>query len=148
MAIGGITARLCALSTTACLTYGVYQFVTWWLTPNPAEQLATQAIAAVDNYEDTEVDPKHPGVVVDAVVHVKCKLGTPRDTKANRMIVAAMVREYYDTKADMRRCDKLKFGPLAIELCFVPTAAEVLARMVRETKAVAERKAAAPAAQQ
>ena len=58
------------------------------------------------------------------------------------------MREYYDTKADMRRCDKLKFGPLAIELCFVPTAAEVLARMVRETKAVAERKAAAPAAQQ
>ena len=98
----------------------------------------------MDSFEDSLVDSRQSAIVVNAVVHVKCKIGTPRDNKANRMIVAALVREYYDGIKDMRQCDKLKYSPMAVELSFVPTAGDVLAARVRATRAFAQRKALAP----
>lgn len=131
-----------ALTTAFC--FGSYQLIRWWLSDDPAEELATQAITSMDGYEDGEVDSRQPTIVMNAVVHVKCKIGTPRDNKANRLIVAALVREFYDSIKDMRQCDKLKFSPMAVEMSFVPTAGEVLAARVRKTRAIAERKALAP----
>jgi len=126
--------------TTATLLYGSYHLIRWWFKPSEHELLARAALVAMDEFEEEECDdPSHPTIVMDAVAETRLKFGLLKDTRANRLIVFSFIRDYYNNKKDMRRCDKNKFTPLAVEMAFLPSRSDILAYRLRKTDAFTER---------
>ena len=130
--------------TTATLLYGTYHLLRWWFTPSEDELLAQAALEAMDEFEEDEIDnahkmSHHPIIVLDAVAETRLKFGLLKDTRANRLIVFSFIRDYYNDKKDMRRCDKNKFTPLAVEMAFLPSRSDILAHRLRKTDAFTER---------
>jgi len=130
--------------TTATLLYGTYHLLRWWFTPSEDELLAQAALEAMDEFEEDEMDgarkmSDHPIIVLDAVAETRLKFGLLKDTRANRLIVFSFIRDYYNDKKDMRRCDKNKFTPLAVEMAFLPSASDIMAYRLRKTSAFTKR---------
>lgn len=69
---------------------------------------------------------------------VKCKMGLPRPTEANRLVAYELVSK--ELKAnDVRAVDICKFQAIAVDMVFIPTKYDVLANQIRGSHAVAKR---------
>jgi hypothetical protein len=69
---------------------------------------------------------------------VKCKMGLPRPTEANRLVAYELVSK--ELKAnDVRAVDVCKFQAIAVDMVFIPTKYDVLANQIRGSHAIARR---------
>lgn len=82
---------------------------------------------------------------IEASLAFKEKFGECNDTKANRLMAQEFVRDWFrEEKKDLRIVDRLQHTPMAVELCFVPSVASVVAHAVSRDAAVVARKRQVP----
>lgn len=75
-------------------------------------------------------------VVVRAVAHVRAKIGLPKRTLANEMVVRRLVSEFLK-ELGVRPTHQLAITPIAVEMAFVPFKADIFARDVAASMPVA-----------
>lgn len=80
-------------------------------------------------------------VVRRAAACVRAKIGLPKRSEANYLVVRKLVVEYLETIPDLRKVHYLKIVPLAVELVFVPTKYDIEARDFAGSSFVVERRA-------
>jgi len=81
------------------------------------------------------------GAVALARQSVVARMGTMTDSPANRLVSQRLVLEYLKERK-VRPYDVIRILPLAVELCFVPTNIEIMARKLRVSRAAYERQVA------
>jgi hypothetical protein len=69
---------------------------------------------------------------------VKVKLGCAKPTQANRLVAHELVNKAMEAR-DVRKCDRHKFLPLAVDMVFIPDKWAVAAAEFRKSAAVADR---------
>lgn len=111
------------------------------------------AIAELDNIVDDDGGPLGPGdypvsgrmtassrIVQRAVAAVRNKVGLLKRNEANSLVVRKLVVEYLDSLPDLRKTHQLAIVPLAVELSFVPTKYDIMARDIAGSRAAVERR--------
>ncbi len=82
-------------------------------------------------------------MAIEASIQFKEEFGECSDSKANRLLAFTKVRDWMrETHPDMRKVDLLLHVPMAVELCFIPTEASVVAASWKREAAIIKRKQA------
>lgn len=70
---------------------------------------------------------------------VRTKLGpNPRYTSANEKVAWELANKLLE-EMDVRKCDRMRFLPLATKMCFIPTVDDVMANQIGNSAAVSRR---------
>lgn len=124
--------------------FTAYQLYQHFFVDHEAEKAAQQMIKALDDpEEDDQVLLDAPVLCtnqIKAINHVRSIIGNVRDTSANRLLVSELVRKTMVEELKMRPSHVARFAPVAEEMYFVPSEAEVFASRIRKSRAVARRR--------
>lgn len=77
-----------------------------------------------------------------ASLHCRTKFGFKSRTEANELVARKFMHDYVTSLSDMRLADVPLVMPYALELCFVPSRAELDAKMMMQTSIIRDRQAA------
>jgi len=69
---------------------------------------------------------------------VKCKMGLPKTSEANRMVAVELVSKELLAR-NVRKCDVHRFQSVAVDLVFMPTKYDLLASQLRVSRSYKER---------
>jgi len=69
---------------------------------------------------------------------VKCKMGLPKQSEANRLVALELVSKELLARS-VRKCDVHRFQSVAVDLVFMPTRYDVMASQMRSSYAYKER---------
>lgn len=69
---------------------------------------------------------------------VKCKMGTPKRTRANWIVAQELVNKAMAERF-VRKVDRIVFGPIATQMVFIPSRYEVVAKQMAHSEVVGMR---------
>lgn len=158
---------LCLALGALATTTTAYLIVRWLRTPavrrdaTKADAITHRYLAALENEAGEEEDLPIRGLVVNgeevvvpdgtphvvsgegrmrvvtrAVAYVRAKIGLPKRTAANELVVRRLVSEFLKDLG-VRPTHQMRIAPIAVEVSFMPTRSDILARdMAGSTPAV------------